>query len=264
MKAFPSRNSLLVVLLLLCTQFLFAQESMLAMKYSVGQSLKYKVASSTLHEGGVFPGGRLETVVHLYYTLNVTEVDNEGTATVTFTQDSIVYWENSERVPYAAAEPLNGVPITMWFSTRGILVDAVFPNDMSKETAAYLDGLIKDFGSEPPLPGGSRGVGAEWKNDLSVYFIYVGNTVKTSNSATTKYIRKENFRGKECARIEYKGNLMTDKQQVGQASGTIFHSIGQGKILQVSSKTEAKLYVEVRGGKAQVRFMNTQVRDLLN
>jgi hypothetical protein len=243
---------------------LHAQESMLAMKYSVGQTLKYKLTSNTQHEGSMFPGGRLETLGHLYYTLNVTEVDNEGTATVTFTQDSIQYWENSEKVPYEAGDALNGVPITMWFSNRSILVDAIFPENMSNETYAYLDGLVKDFASEPPLPGRPTGVGAEWKNDLAVYFIYAESSVKTSNDVKSKYVRKENFRGRETARIEYSGNLILEKQKVGFVSGTMHYSPRDGKVLRISSKTDATFYATVRGGRAQMRVSNTQTRETLN
>ncbi|MCI0707620.1 MAG: hypothetical protein L0Y80_09075 [Ignavibacteriae bacterium] len=264
MTALSLRKFIIVSVLAAWAVSAFAQEAMLAYKYAAGQKLRYKVTSTTLREGSMFPGGRVEHVIHLYYTFSVTAVDKEGTATVTFIQDSISYSENSQVIPYDAAEQLNTKPITMWFSNLGMLVDANFPDDLSKEAAAYLDGLINDFNSEPPLPGRARGVGAEWKNDLLVYFILPEGSVRASNAANSQYVRKEQFRGRECARIEYAGKLLMGSQRIGLVSGTIHHSLNDGKILRVSSKTDATLYVTMSGGRAQMRISNTQTREALN
>ena len=264
MIAFVQRMVFTVALIFFSMQNMFAQESMLAFKFSPGQNLRYKVTSNGLLEGGMFPNGRVETLIHLYYTLNVTAVDNEGTATVTFTQDSLLYWEDSMKMPYTAGEQLNGVPVAMWFSNRGMIVDVNFPADLSKEAEQYLDGVLKDFGSEPPLPGSAKGVGAEWKNDLSVYFVYGDGMAKVNNPSKALYARKENIRGKECARIEYGGNLISVRQKVGSVSGTIHHSLRDGKILRVSSKTDATIYMPVRGARAQARISTTQTREALN
>ena len=258
------RRFFCTVLFLGSLHYAAAQEAALAFKYSEGSTLRFKVTSQTTHEGGLFPGGRLETLVHLYYRLAVTAVDKEGTATVAFIQDSVLYWENKEAKPYVVAEPLDGVPVTMWFSNRGILLDAKFPEDLSKETAEYLDGLMKDFRTEPPLPGAVTEVGASWQNILEVYFIYPGTALKTDNPVKTTYARNERFRGTECARIEYSGNLVIDQGKVGFVRGTMHHALREGKKLRNSSETEATLYIQVQGGRSQMRIKNTQTREALN
>ena len=263
MTAFSFRK-VLVVLFILFAQTVFGQESMLACKFTVGQHLRYKITQNSLLEGGMFPGGRREIITHTYYSLDVTSVDKEGTATVTFTQDSLVFWGNGELMIDEASSSLNGVLMTMWISNRGIILDVDYPKDMSDEASQYLDGLMKDFAAKPPLPGRAVGVGAEWKNDLSVYFIYAFGTAKATNSVTCTYARKENFRGKECARIEYGGNLLSNKQKAGYASGTILLSLREGRVLRVSSKTDVTMYMDVRGGRAQMRVSTTQMQEALN
>jgi len=264
MTASFARKLVYTILAVLSAHSLVAQEAALAWKFTEGKTLKFKVTSNSMHEGGLFTGGRLEERTQLYYSLAVGEVDREGTATVTYRQDSIAYWTSEQMAPPSYLDELTGVPVTMWFSNRGILLDAKFPADLSKEAANYLDGIVKDFGTEPPIPGVVSEVGAAWQSSLPVYFVYPFGTVQADNTVKVIYARNESYRGTNCARVEYSGNLVSLGQKVGSVKGTMHHALREGKKLLNSSETEALIYMEARGGRSQIRFRNTQTREALN
>jgi hypothetical protein len=265
MKRSISLFAILIPLLFLAfLERVVAQEVFLANKYAVGNVFRYRVISQSSYEGGIFPGGRLELLAHLYYTLTVTAVNKEGTATVTFKQDSVNAWEGKKPDSVGYANELNGVPVTMWMTNRGILLDIQSPPDLSKNAKEYLDALVKDLGTEPPIPGETIEVGVPWQNELPVYFNYAFGTVKGTNKVKSRFVRKESYKGVDCGRIEYDGLLMAGTQKFGSVKGTTYHALRAGKTLRTSSESEAQLYYSDKGGRSQLQVHASRIREALN
>ena len=241
-----------------------AQEIFLAHKFAAGNVHRFRVISQSSHEGGIIPGGRREELSHLYYTLTVTAVSKEGTATVTFKQDSVNTWVNKMPETRPGVNELNGVPVTLWLTNRGIVLDVQSPPDLNKEAKSYLDAVLRDLGSEPPIPGETIEVGVPWQNELPVYFVYPYGTVKGINMVKSRFLRKESYRGVDCGRIEYDGLLMTGTQKFGSVKGITYHALRAGKTLRTSSETEALIYFTVKGERSQVRVLGSRIREALN
>jgi hypothetical protein len=255
---------LIPLLFLAFLESVVAQEILLANKYAVGHVFRYRVTSQSSQEGRIYPGGRLEELTHRYYTLTVTAVNKEGTATVTFKQDSVNLWVDKKPESRPYVDELNGVPVTMWITNRGILLDVQSPSDMSKEAKSYLDLLLKDLGTEPPIPGEMTEVGVSWQNELPAYFVYTTGTLKGSNLVKSKFVRKQSYRGVDCAQIEYNGILMANGQKFGSVTGTTYHALQAGKTLRTTSETEKLLYLMVKGERSQIQAHETRIREALN
>lgn len=252
----------LCISLLLCLSIIvsLAQEKALKYRFTPGETLRYRITQNSVLES---ISDKTAFSMLIYYTLTVKEVDKEGTATVAFKQDSVLYWENKKEKPYPSAEALNGIPATVQISNRGILLDWQYPPELQQETVSFLDGLFKLLATEPPLPGTTVEVGEVWKNDITFYF--PSFSTKAISSVNSKYVRQERFKGTPCARIEYSGILEgSSGGRGGTVRGTMYFALESGKKIRHTQEFEVLLYLSAPQGKVQMRYHGSTAVDALN
>lgn len=265
MKLKPRFFLCISLLLCLSINVSLAQEKALKYRFTPGEILKYRIITNSVLEGSVIDRGKVEVSMLLYYTLTVKEMNKEGTATVTFKQDSVLYSEDKKETPFPSAQAMKGIPVTVQISNRGILLDWQYPPELQQETVGMFDQLFKLLATEPPLPGTTVEVGEIWKNDITFYFSLLGSIVKSVSSVTSKYVRQERFKGTPCARIEYSGILEGSKgQRGGTVHGTTYVAHGNGKKLRSTQEVEASIYFKSPQGAVQVRVHSNQTVEALN
>lgn len=260
MKLKPRFFLCISLLLCLSISVSLAQEKALKYRFTPGQVLKHRITVNSVLEGG---SDKTESSMLQYYTLTVKEVNKGGTATVTFKQDSVLYWENKKEKPFPSAEALNGIPVTVQISNRGILLDWQYPPELQQETVKMLDQLFNLLAAEPPLPGTTLEVGEIWKNDITFYFSSF--SAKAISSVTSKYVRLEQFKGTPCARIEYSGIVTSSGgARGGTVRGSMYFAPDDGRKLRSTQEVEVLLYLSAPQGAVQMRVQSSTVIDALN
>lgn len=78
--------------------------------------------------------------------------------------------------------------------------------------------------------------------------------VKARAAVTSRYARNEQYRGTDCARIEYNAVLTIGTARVGTMKGTLWFARATGQLVQETVERDATVYTTRQGKRVQWRI----------
>lgn len=237
----------------------WTQERALVYRYVKGQETTYKRTIHLQAESAANPEGKDDDVFEQIYTLRVEDTRADGSAKMTLRLDSAALWKKGQPIVLPPADTLRTSSVRFTISHAGHILEigAVEASDNFQET--LLNDVLIGLSNRPALSGIVQEVGSTWKEDKEIHITHARMSVKARAALTSRYVRNEQYRGIDCARIEYSAVLSTGTARVGTMKGTLWFARETGQVIREAVEREVTAYAVNQGERVQWRIKEEEV-----
>lgn len=250
---------IIVACFLLPLFVLWAQERTLEYRYVKGQELTYKRTVRMQAESAASPEGQDDGVFEQIYVLRVEDVTRDGSAKITLRLDSAALWKKGERFDIPPADTLRKVSVQCVISNVGHLLEVETPDTSHFMQETFLSDILVGLANRPALSGTVQEVGSSWKEDKEVHLTHARVSVKARAAVTSRYVRNEQYRGIDCARIEYSAVLTISNSRVGTMKGTLWFARATGQLIREAVERDVTTYTMAQNERVQWRIKEEEV-----
>lgn len=251
-------------LLVFAIQNGWSQEYRLVYKFAKGQTMNFKRSYRVQEEAQSLPNGKSVTVAEITYALRVDDVGSNGEARMTLSLQSVEKTVDGMQDSTVQDESLRQATIPMVMSKRGQVLNYTLPRNIGSGAANFLDAFMLDFNVEGSIPGMMQEVGSTWHENLSLQLPYAQAIVSLTTDMKSIFVRVENYRGVDCARIEHSGILLSNGAKSGFLQGISYFGYAAGKRIKHSTEIDLSLLVPAKEGRMQMRIKQSRTVDALN
>jgi len=206
---------------------LSAQEVRLQYKFKTGDVSRYKETTENDMTSDMMPAGGQKVFNEMYSTQRVEKVNNDGSAEVVQTIDSVNTLLNDQPFNNPQTTALVGLPVRITVAATGKMLDIRPISDSASESEkAAVEILRKQLATQPSYPATALALNVPWEDSVTFSQATQMGSITSNIRYSTKLVGEDTVASNDVKVLE---RSVTIAGEIGDGAGTLKGS-GRGNI----------------------------------